>query len=194
MAVLQEHVAKKAGVSRATVSRVFSGRGAINKNTKKKVLDIAKELGFTPNSFASALRSGKSNNIGVVIKEFEYITGAYFGAIVSGIAQLNDESNKGLMFATSFGNGKKEPEYIRIAKERRVDGLIVIDQSIREKELLKLSKTGVPIVLVDRKDSKGILPAVCVDYRSAVRQAVSYLIELGHKRVAVLTSDKEGML
>jgi len=191
MTVLQEHVAEKAGVSVATVSRVFSGKAGFSKETRNKVLETAQKLGFTPNSFASALRSGKSNNIGVAIREFKYITGNYFGSIISGIAQLSDENNKGLMFATSVSSGVKEAEYIRIAKERRVDGLIVIDQSIKKTELLKLSKPGVPIVLVDRKDSTGRLPSVCVDYSRAVREAVSSLIKLGHKRIAGLTPERK---
>jgi len=187
MAVLQEHVARKAGVSISTVSRVFTGSRPISKNTRKKVMQVAKELGFAANSSASALATGKSNNIGLAVWHFSCLADAYFGSIISGIAQLCDINNKGLMFGTSVSEGKKEPEYIRIAKERCVDGLIVADHTAKEKDLLMLSESGIPVVLIDRKDSKGKLPSVCVDYRAVVNEAVSSLIELGHKRIAVIS-------
>ena len=187
--ILQQDIARKAKVSQSTVSRVFCENKGIAGSTRKKVMRIARELGFRPNSFASALASGRSNNIGVAINKFEYMTNAYMGSIISGVAQLSDKNNKGLMFATSSHIGKKEPEYIRIARERRVDGLIIIDQLIKEQKLLKLSESGVPVVLIDNKDSRGVLPSVCVAYREIVREATSYLIGLGHRRIAVLMPD-----
>jgi LacI family transcriptional regulator len=192
MQILQNEIAKVTGVSRSTVSRCLSGSKGVNKVTRERIVKVANEMGFRPNAFAKALATGKANTLGVIIRELSYISRPYMGLVVAGFAGVSDCNDLGMMFALSVasqGNNAldQDPEYLRIIKERRVDGAIVVDMAMPESELNLLSRKKFPIVLLDRKISDSKLPCVRINYRKPIHEAISNLVSLGHRRIAVLT-------
>ncbi|MDY6913128.1 MAG: LacI family DNA-binding transcriptional regulator [Planctomycetota bacterium] len=181
-------MARKVGVSIATVSKAIGGKPDVSKETRKRVLKVAGELGFSPNASARALARGRTDVLGVTLRNMNYLSGPYIGSIVSGIAEISDQNGFGLLFAKTIANtGQKYSEYIQFAKEKRFDGVFIMDQRARESDIRLFSEMNVPAVLVDRKISGNALPTVCVNYRKAVCEAVSYLIGLGHHRIALIS-------
>lgn len=187
MAIVAD-VARKVGVSIATVSKAMRGKPDVGEETRHRVLRAAKELGYRPNASARTLALGRSECLGVVVRDLHFISGPYIGLIVSGIAEISDDNSLGLSFARSAENAdQKEPEYIRFARENRFDGAIVIDHDAHESYLRMLSEIKLPTVLVNRTISDGVLPVVRINYRKAIREVTSYLIDMGHRRIALIS-------
>lgn len=187
MAVALKEVASKAGVSLATASMAMRGNYRISDKTRVKVERVAGELGFCPNASAKALARGRTDVLGVILRNMNYLSGPYMGSIISGIAETSDKNGFGVLFARSIENtGQKYPEYIQFAKEKRFDGVLVMDQRAQESDIQLLSEMNVPAVLVDRRISDNTLPTVRVNYRKAVCEATSYLINQGHHRIALI--------
>ena len=180
-------VAKKAGVSISTASLAVRGQKRVSPQTREKVRKAARELGFFVNASARSLASGRSDNIGVAIHDLRYLSSPYFGGVISGIAQVSDRMNLGLMFARSGGTLAEQKEYFRITMEGRVDGMVIVDQDLPKSRLREYAKLNVPAVLVDRLFPGNNFCVALVDYREAVYEATSHLYSLGHRRIAVIT-------
>jgi DNA-binding LacI/PurR family transcriptional regulator len=190
MPVTMEKIARRARVGRTTVSRAFSGDPEINKITKGKILAIAKELDYRPHGMARGLAKRRTYAIGVVILHMEYLCAPYIASILGGIGEVVDRHHYSLVFSTSYWDGKAgdtEPPFMRLAMERRVDGLIIVDQWLQDSDILRTRNIGVPLVLVDRKIPKEHFPCVMVDNYSATYEAAEYLIGLGHSQICFLT-------
>ena len=187
MAVVAKDVAKKAGVSVTAVSRALRGKRDIGVKTRQKIQKAAKDLGYAPNAFASALSSGYSNTLGITVQDMHYLCFPYIGSIVGGIATVSDENGFSLGFARSANGNSKGSEYLCLARERRFDGIVMIDQIAKKSELRLLSEMKVPVVLVDRRIPGLGLPSVCIDYRKSVKEIISHLVGLGHRRIAVIS-------
>ncbi|MDY6914111.1 MAG: LacI family DNA-binding transcriptional regulator [Planctomycetota bacterium] len=187
MAATLETVAKKAGVSVSAVSKALRGRSNIGEATKRKIDQVARQLRYRPNASARALASGRTETIGVVIRELNYLSDSYFGTILSGIAKVSDQNDMGLIFGRSLPEKRQEPEFLRMAMEARVDGMIIIDQVIPKKHLSRLADMRFPVVLVDQQIPGLSLPVVRINYQKVARQAASHLIGLGHRRIAVFS-------
>jgi LacI family transcriptional regulator len=187
MTVALYDVAEQAGVSLATASKAIRGKPEIAAETRQEVLRIAAALGYKPNASARALVLGRSDTLAVAIREIYYITSPYIGAVVGGVIDVADSKNMRLLFTRTGHSIGNESEFIHISKEGRHDGMVIIDQAVSEAELKELFNLKVPAVLVDRKIAGDLFPVVRVDYRKAVQQATSYLIELGHRRIGVIT-------
>jgi len=188
MAISLREVASAAGVSLATASLAMSGRGKLAAQTRHKVKDTARQLGFRPNASARTLASGRSNMLGVAVRDPHYLALSYFGLILSGMAEVGDAKGVGLGFARTMaaGGDDNEPEYIRWAHEGRFDGMVVIDQAVKVSELGELSQLEVPVVLIDQQVPEMRIPSVRMDYRCMCRDATRELVRLGHRRIAVI--------
>lgn len=185
MVVKLTTVAEKAGVSVASVSRAVSGKPGVGDRTRQRILKIASGLGFEPNIYAKALASGRTDTLGLILREMAYVSSPYMGAIIGGLAQMCDENRQSLVFASSTPNGSGEAPYMRAVNEGRVDGMVVVDLAMTDQELDVLRRRKLPMVVVDRQLHREKYPVVRINYRDAVRQATSSLIELGHRRIAV---------
>jgi LacI family transcriptional regulator len=182
---MQTDVALKAGVSQATVSRVLSNKNGVNAKTRLRVLAAVEELGFRSNANARALVSGRTQTIGIAIRDLAYLSASCISSIISGIAEASDQLHYATLFCTSMPRSGKETEYLRIAKEGRIDGMIVVDQLAARKDLNLFRRMNIPLVLVDNMLEHDF-PHVRMNYRRIVAQAVDYLISLGHRRIALV--------
>lgn len=191
MSVSLKKVADRVNVSTTTVSLAMRGHRKISDQTRRKVLKVARELGYRPNASAKALVTGWSDLLGVTIREIHYLSDPYISSIMAGVAEVSDEKGLSLAFARSGHQRFEEAEYIQFAREGRFAGEIIIDQMASKRELRLLAEMNVPTVLVDRRVPGLDLPVVRVNYCEAARKATSHLIGLGHKRIGVVSGTEK---
>lgn len=177
-------VAKKAGVSMATVSRVVNGNPNVKPGTRKKVMKVIDELDYRPNAVARGLASKKTTTVGVIIPD---VTNVYFSSLARGIDDVATMYKYNIILANSDGNEEKEIQVFNTLLAKQVDGIIYMGTHLTEKlrEQIKRSKT--PVVLAGSIDHKNEFVSVHVDYVKAVKEAVNNLLAHGDKRVAFVS-------
>lgn len=177
-------VAKKAGVSMATVSRVVNGNPNVKPGTRKKVLEVIDELDYRPNAVARGLASKKTTTVGVIIPD---VTNVYFSSLARGIDDVATMYKYNIILANSDGNEEKEIQVFNTLLAKQVDGIIYMGTHLTEKlrEQIKRSKT--PVVLAGSIDHKNEIVSVHVDYVKAVKEAINNMLAHGDKRVAFVS-------
>ncbi|MGQ5709897.1 LacI family DNA-binding transcriptional regulator [Lactobacillus sp. PSON] len=179
MAVKLTDVAKKAGVSATTVSRVINNHGYLSDNTKQKVFAAMEELNYQPNSLARSLHGKKMKLIGVI---FPSITNPFFAELIQNIEeQLFDQGYK-IILCNAGKNKQKEREYIKMLMANQVDGIIAGAHNLGIEEYQRLN---LPIVSFDRKLSDNI-PIVSCDNYQGIQLAVHDLLQANCKHIYFL--------
>lgn len=169
-----EDVAKKAGVSVTTVSRVLNNRGYISQKTRNKVYQVMKELNYQPNEMARALFRRKSNMIGLIIPSVSH---PFFGELTHYLEYYADQSGYKLLLCNSNRNIAKERKYIEMLKKNQVDAIIMGSSVLDVEHYLNLN---LPIVSFDRTVAENI-PIVTSDNFMGGKLATRLLIEKGCK-------------
>jgi len=176
-------VAEKAGVSVNTASRAINNKPDINEKTKKRILEIAQELGYIRNSAAVALRTKKTRTIGVVIADNR---NPFYAEVLNGMEIAAREKNYHIILANTQRDYKKEEEAINLLLAKRVDGLLITPVQDRDDDIKKLIEANIPFVVVGR-DFKNIeVDAVYNDEVKGGFLATDYLIKKGHKKIAFI--------
>ncbi|PDT17114.1 LacI family transcriptional regulator [Rhizobium sp. J15] len=172
-------VARLAGVSTGTVSRVLNDHPSVTKELRARVGDIIKELGYTPDPSARSMRSKVSRLIGIVIPD---LTNPFFSELVQSAEQAAANHGYNIIVMTSLDHAAKEADRIRQLTSRKVDGIILVPSN--DFHTIKLPK-GLPIVVVDR-----LMPGysgIASDHRNGVRLGVEHLLKLGHRRIGFIS-------
>ncbi len=178
-------VARAAGVSVATVSHVINDSRFVSPETRKKVLAAVAELNYRRDGIARSLRRNKTGTIGVMISD---ITNPYFSDLVRGIEDAihGRQDDHNFILCNTEENAAKELLYLNVLLEKRVDGLIIAPAGGNHEEFRKILAAGLPLVFVDRILDDVGADGVGVNNRVAARKAVSHLIKLGHRRIALM--------
>ena len=178
-------VAARAGVSKAAVSFALNGRPGVSQTTRDRVLQIAEELGFTPNSTARALSFRRSGNLGLVMARSHDTLGSdpFFPAFIAGVEASVAASGIFLLVRLVADEAAEEEAYRELARTKRVDGVFVTDLRVDDPRPALLDQLGLPAVTLNRAADPNTATAVCVDDGPAVREAVRHLVELGHRRI-----------
>lgn len=177
-------VAKLAGVSTATAGRVLGGYGYKSGEKSEKVLSAAKTLGYRPNLLARGLITGKSKTIGVVAGD---IQSAFYASIIRGISDVAERNNIGLIITNSDESVAREMSSVRLLIEKQVDGVILSPCSPQGgAHLDALVDAGIAIVQIDRQVENLAADFVGTDNRAGAREAISRLIDLGHRQIAMI--------
>lgn len=188
MAHTLESIAKLAGVSRGTVSRVVNNHPSVKPQIREKVLQIIQETGYHPNSQARSLAGGNTQNIGVVafINSPSFLSHHIFGGVLQGIQnRLTQNMYDMLLFANNSEAGHEY--WKRIADKRKVDGLIVLGENIREEYLIYYHDKNLPFVLVGKRFFQQVpTHLVGSNYRNGALQATRHLLEQGRQRILFL--------
>lgn len=181
-----ESIAKLAGVSRGTVSRVVNGQPGVKEASRQAVLRIIEETGYYPNAQARSLAGGRTENIGVVVFGLHpnVLSHHIFYEVLQGI-QTYSAANDYDMLLFANRSVTDQDYWKRIGERRKVDGLIIMGEQIRKEYLQYFRKLGIPFVLVGKRIYDG-LPLQCVtsDYRSGAYQAARHLIARGRRKLA----------
>jgi LacI family transcriptional regulator len=184
----QGDVARLAEVSQAAVSYVLTNSPAVNlpAETRQRVLDAARELGYVPNSAARSLRTRKSATIANAIPD---ITNPYYPWLERGIQDVTDAAEYDLIVYNTDGDAEKERKVLLSARQGRVDGLIMTPFHLTPADYEPLVHAGVIVVILGRVDHDWAAVGIdnlSIDNVAAGRTAVEHLLNAGHTRVAMI--------
>ncbi|ARK28646.1 LacI family DNA-binding transcriptional regulator [Halalkalibacter krulwichiae] len=177
-------VAKRAGVSKSSVSRVLNGNFEyMSEEMKNKILKAVEELNYRPNSVAQSLKKKSTQTIGIIISD---ISNPFWSEVLKGVQYECTRSGYGLMVSSSGEDAKVELENIITLKNKQVDGLI-INTTGRNMDLFnQLEDEMYSFVFLDRFNDDLKTDTVIVNNILGAKQSVQYLIDQGHKRIATL--------
>ena len=189
MTVTLKDIAERAGVTSATVSMVINNKPNISEATRKKVMKIAKELNYYPNVIARGLATKKSNSIGVIVPN---LASSFVVRVLQGIKSTNRDIEYTVQLFDTVGQKESEAQlFQRLARERRIDGVILISSTVTDEELNIFREESVPSIVVARKCES--LDSVYVNNEQGAMDATDYLIGKGHSRIACVITEKQGV-
>jgi DNA-binding LacI/PurR family transcriptional regulator len=179
-------IAKRAGVSKGAVSFALNGQAGVSASTRQRVLDIAEEIGWAPNSVARTLSGAASNTIGMALPRPARVLGVepFFMELISGVEAELSARSYALTLQVVADQAAEVALYRRWGAERRVDGVLVCDLRVDDPRIPVLEELGLPTVVIGSSTGAGSLISVGTDDRAAVREAVEYLVTLGHRQIA----------
>lgn len=178
-------IAELAGVSRATVSRYLND-GYVSKEKRERIRQIIEETGYVPSSQAQTLRTKKSGIIGVIVPKIDSNS---VSRMIQGVTQILDESSYNMLLASTSNSLEKELEYLRVFKNNRVDGIILIATVLTKAHYREMAKLGCPVVVLGQKADG--YSCVYNNDRDASFAAVTRLIETGCRSIAYAGVDDE---
>ncbi|WP_313080951.1 LacI family DNA-binding transcriptional regulator [Atlantibacter sp.] len=190
MSTMQE-VAKKAGVSKATVSRVLSGKGYTSEETKELVYKAIEETGYRPNLLARNLATSKSQCIGLVVTNTLY-TGSYFSELLSQAAKRLEANGRQLILVDGKHSAEEEKAAIDFLLDLRCDAIIIYPRFLNVDEMDAIvEKHKQPIMVMNRKLRKHHSHCICCDHHGASFMATKHLIDRGHRDIAFITGSMD---
>ncbi|WP_027377883.1 LacI family DNA-binding transcriptional regulator [Kaistella palustris] len=178
-------IAKVLNVTAATVSRALNGNKNISEATRKLVEETAASMNYRPNKLALALKSGKSNNIGVIVPR---INTNFFGSVIRGIEDELNPSGYHIIICQSHNDETKELNNIESLINLQVDAIFMSTSSKNSKQFEKILSKNIPLIFFDRKKTMSGVSSVTIDDYSGGYMATRHLIEQGCTRIAHLAS------
>ncbi|RDI36890.1 LacI family DNA-binding transcriptional regulator [Falsibacillus pallidus] len=186
MSATIKDVAKHANVSIATVSRIINKKPGFSPETEQKVLDSIQALGYQPNALARGLINKDTQTIGVL---FPAVSNMFASEVLSGIEEYANEMGSSVIVCNTAEDGERTLKYLQVLSEKRVDGIIIVSEYIKEEYYKALSEMKIPKVLVSSISFEYPIPYVKVDDRHASFSAVNYLIGKGHRKIAMIAGN-----
>lgn len=184
MATMKE-VATRAGVSVATVSRVINQTGFVRAALQTRVHDAMRDLRYHPSALARSLRRQETLTVGLLLPHLDQ---PFFGRVALTIVHTLFEQNYRTLVCSSEGSAAQESAYIDMLIRQRVDGVIVVPTGLSQ-GLLSIIEQGMPIVLLDRDVPTLHVNKVFCNHRQGGYLAARHLLDLGHKRIAIIGGD-----
>lgn len=175
MATIKD-VAREAGLTVGTVSRVLNNRGYISEATREKVYQIMKELNYQPNEVARSLSKSKTNTIGVIVP---HIVHPYFAKLISNLEKAASDRGFKMLLCNSREERERELEYLEMLKSNRVAGLILCSATVKTESLESLE---IPVITIERNVGTGTASVECDNYQGGVL-AAKHLIACGCKHL-----------
>ncbi|SFL74338.1 LacI family DNA-binding transcriptional regulator [Halanaerobium salsuginis] len=186
MKITIKDIAKQAGVSVTTVSRVINNKPDVGDKTRAKILRIIEDLNYNPNSVARGLVMQKTNTIGLIIPD---ISNPFFPQVARAIEDKAQKLDYSVIFFNTDNNPDREKKAVELFKSKQVDGLIVSLSLGNEAILRELKSADYPVVQIDRAVLTDNYPLVSIDNQNSAYQLVQYILNKGHRRVAHISGD-----
>jgi LacI family transcriptional regulator len=178
-------VAALAGVSIATAARALGGYGSVSPTTLQKVLGAAGQIGYRPNGLARSMITGQTHSIGAVLADIE---NPFFYGVLRGISDNARGKGFDVLLANTDEDEHNERQAVTALFERRVEGLIICPVEGRDdSQLRSIVQMAVPVVVIDRPAPGLKVDTVGLDNRRAGREVTTYLLDLGHRRIGIVT-------
>lgn len=178
-------VARAAGVSKGAVSFALNGRPGVAEETRQRILEAARALGWTPSHRARALSASRAFAVGLVIARPPELLGAdpFVPTFIAGVERTLSDRGQALVLQM-VPESDEEASYRRLAADGRVDGVFLLDLRISDGRIALLQELQMPAVTIARPDVPSGYPALLVDDRPGIAAAVNHLVGLGHRRIA----------
>lgn len=179
-------IARQAGLTKAAVSFALNGQPGVSEQTRTRVLDIARRIGWQPNSAARALSDGKAGAFGLVVDRPAATLGVepFFMQLISGIQAELARNHVALLFTIAEDQNAEIELYRTWWGQCRVDGVFVVDLRVDDPRVTVLEQLGMPAVVIGHPSVSGSLPAVWHDDTGVARTVMEHLVALGHRRIA----------
>ncbi|MDE6748327.1 MAG: LacI family transcriptional regulator [Lachnospiraceae bacterium] len=180
-----KEVARRCGVSVATVSKALNGKSDIGEETKRRIRKIADEMGYLPNATARALRSKRSHSIGVLIgnEEGTGLTDEFFPKLLNSFKKAVEKRGYEITFINKE-IGNHTMTYLEHCRYRGVDGVVLAYVKYWEPEIMELLESDFPVVTVDYVFDKKT--SVCYDYAQGIKDLVTHIYAKGHRKIAYI--------
>ena len=187
-----KEMAKLAGVSCATISRVLNDSGYVKEDTRKKVMEIIREYNYTPNMIARSLSSKDSFNIGIIIPN---VGEKQYGKILEGAAKETAKHGYSLVFMDSENDQKTEKKWLEEGKNQHMKGLVLVPVCSENKELRgalqELEEQGTAVVLTEKDVKNAGMDGVFADEFRGAYEGICRLVEKGCKKIAIILGQPE---
>jgi DNA-binding LacI/PurR family transcriptional regulator len=176
-------VAKAAGVSTATVSRVLAGIGNPKPETAEAVMAAVEQLDYRPSAVARSLRMRRTNTFGLIVTD---IQNPFFPELVQAADDAAREVGYSILLGSAAFDEHRAVHYLDLMADRRVDGMIVASSQVSEESWRWLAASPVPVVVVNAEPANVPITVITSDNQAGMRMAAEHLIGLGHRRMAYI--------
>lgn len=194
MSITIKDIARKAGVSVATVSRVINGSGKVSEQKRQDIERIIREFQYYPNAAAKSLITHASDMVGLVMPER---VNPLFVQVYDGVARKADEKNISVLFYKTDDEEERQREVLMQLKGQCVKGILItpcLHQTSATREMLEqMEEADIPVVLIDRDTEGCDFDAVFIDNKGAIYKAAEQLILEGHQKIGVITSPEPSL-
>lgn len=181
--ITMKDVARRAGVSTATVSHVINETRFVSDELKARVYQAMRELNYRPNAIARSLRRKKTQNVGMIVPDISY---PFLAEVARGVEDAGFELGYNVIVCDSDGDLEREADYIRLLQEKKVDGIVFVAAGESSSHVQTLIEQGMPVVVCDR-DLPGVeVDTVIADNVGSGYQATEHLIDLGHRHIGCI--------
>jgi len=185
-----KYIADRLNVSTAVISVVLNNRVGnirVSEEVKKKIIALADDLNYRPNSLARSLKTGKTYTIGLMVSD---ISNHYYSKLARSVEDAAGKYNYNVIFCSSDENAEKEASLIRLFRNRKVDGIILSGTQQNENLIQLLENEGYPLVLIDRDYARSRTPFVGLGNQNkyGAYKAVRHLIKNNFKKIALITA------
>nr|WP_321274901.1 substrate-binding domain-containing protein [uncultured Vibrio sp.] len=187
MATIKD-VAKEAGVSVATVSRVINKSPKASQNSIDAVTQAMSKLGYRPNAAARALVSQSTNTIGVLVSD---VSDPFFGTLVKSVDNVARENGKHILIGNGYHNADDERRALDLLANSRCDALVIHAKGLSDEELIAYAKEVKGLVLINRHIPELAERCISLDNRKGAFLATEYLIRHGHRKIACIASSHD---
>ncbi len=184
-------VAKLAGVSISTVSRVMNDSKPVSPEARRKVLDAIKKLDFKPNELARSLVMRRSNLIGVVVKD---IAISYMTEVVRGIEEVGRMYNYDILLSSFYGDLDLAKKIINFMFTKQVEGIVLVSEDANPELIYMLNNQKAPYMHLDKFYDTEDTYSVHVDYQKAASEMTEFLIEKGHEKILFVKEYKNAKI
>ncbi|MFI7427644.1 LacI family DNA-binding transcriptional regulator [Micromonospora sp. NPDC049836] len=182
-------IARRAGVSRSTVSYTLTGKRRVSEETRRRIQAVIDELGYRPNASARALKEGRTRTLGLVIPPASQRLTEMQLAFVASIVEAAARADFDVLLSPSGGDHERSFE--RVVTGRRVDGVILMEIRLEDDRVTRLQKVGLPFVTIGRTRDAEHMWCVDIDYATLVSRCVHHLVDLGHRTIALVNRSTE---
>ena len=177
-------VARLAGVSPITVSRVINNSGYISQQTRARVKAAIIELGYAPNIIARSLRSKRTNTLALVLTD---ITNPFFTAIARGVEDTASDAGFTVIYCNTDESVDEEAKNLQLLMQKQVDGILLVPARSISRSIELIKEQGTPVVILDRRVPNVDADVVRCDSVEGAYKLIKLLINQGHRRIAVLS-------
>lgn len=177
-------VAKLASVSPVTVSRVLNGAPNVNEATRARVNQAIADLGYVPNVVARSLRSRRTRSIALILPD---ITNPFWPTVARGVEDAAQRAGYTVLLCNSDENARKQARYLEVVISQQVDGVVIAPADSDATNLSPLRERAIPTVVLDRRVDGWDVDTVRGDSIGGAKTLTRHLIELGHRRIAILS-------
>ncbi|MCU0512956.1 MAG: LacI family transcriptional regulator [Anaerolineae bacterium] len=177
-------VARRAGVAPITVSRVINNAGYISEATRQRVEQAIAELHYVPNSLSRSLRFKKTDTIAFIVSD---ITNPFWTTVTRGIEDASSEHGFNVILCNTDENPAKQDNYVTVLLQKQTDGFLLVPAGENAGVVQRIQKQQVPLVVIDRHLKDVTVPVVRSDSPGGMYRLTQYLLQLGHRRIAMLS-------